>query len=155
RATCPRRSSMRFSLSGGSYAGPRPSCVLHLWRRNRSSDWRRTFQLLLLRRLEQSIALARLDPAFLDLLRPVTRDLVAARELAQLWNLVAATSRLNERAAGVEPTGRRRIRRAGKVACKEDCLALPLHHGVRDRHGREQRDRVRVQRVLVELLRCG
>src|SRR5207253_979606 len=111
------------------------------------------FRLFLRRSLEDRLALVRLDPPLLDLLGPVARDLVPARILAQRRNLVAAASRLDERAACVEATGRRRIRRTREVACEQDRLALTLDDGVGNRHRRQQRDRVRVQRVLVELRR--
>jgi hypothetical protein len=53
----------------------------------------------------------------------------------------------------VEPAGRRRARRARQVAFEEDRRPLPLDLRVGDRNRGEQRDRVRVERVVVEIVR--
>ncbi len=54
------------------------------------------------------------------------------------------------RAARVEPAGARRVDRARDVALEHDLLARAPEIRVGDRHGREQRARVRVLRLGVE-----
>src|SRR5918995_5978605 len=103
--------------------------------------------------LEDSFPLLGLDPARLDLLGPVTGDHMTVRELAQRRHLRRAPSRLDIRTPGVEPASVWRVGRAREIAGQEDRLALRLHLRIRDRDGGEKRDRVRVQRVLVQLLR--
>src|SRR6266705_6446394 len=98
---------MRCWWSAPFCAARRLSCGSLPWSVMRSSDWWRRFQGFWRRSLEHGLALARLDPPLLDLLRPVARDLVAARELAQRRNLVAAARRLDERAARMEAAGGR------------------------------------------------
>src|ERR1044072_4231481 len=142
---------MRSSWSARSFAAHRRNCASRRSRRTRSSDWRRLFRRLEQRGLEDRRTLARLDPAFLDLLRPVTGDLVAGGDLAQRWDLLAAAALLDEGAARVEPSGPWRVRRARQIAGQQDRLALLLDNRIRNRHRREERDRVRVERVLVEL----
>ncbi len=78
--------------------------------------------------------------------------MLRAVERPQRRHLVAAERRLHERTARVEAARGRGVRRARQIAREQDRLALALDRGVRDRHRREQRDRVRVQRVVVELL---
>ena len=53
----------------------------------------------------------------------------------------------------MEAARRRWVCRARQVAREQDRLALPLDDGVRNRHRREQGDRVRVERVVVQLVR--
>src|SRR5205085_1820181 len=103
-------------------------------------------------RIEDGLDRVRLDPALADVLRPVAGDLVARRELAQTRHLVAAAGRLYVRATRVEAAGRRRVHGAREVAGEEDRLALALDGRIGDRHGREERDRVRVERLVVERL---
>ena len=62
-------------------------------------------------------------------------------------------ARLGDRAAGVEMAAFRRVHRARHVALQADPLALHLR--VRHRHGGEQRLRVGVLRVAVEIAGPG
>ena len=47
----------------------------------------------------------------------------------------------------------RRVSGAGQVAGEEDRLALLLDHRIRDRNRREQGDCVRMERVVVQIVR--
>ena len=58
-------------------------------------------------------------------------------------------------AARVEHAARGRVHGAGHVAGEDDPLALPLHLRVRHGHRGQERLRVRVERVLVELVAIG
>ena len=71
-------------------------------------------------------------------------------ELSELRDVRLAPSRLYVGAARVEPAGGRRVCRAGQVARQEDRLALPLDLGIGDRNRRKQRDRVRMERIVVD-----
>src|SRR5687767_14757613 len=95
--------------------------------------------------LENRLSLLGLDSAGLDLLGPVTGDDMAVRELAQRRDLGRAAGRLDVGAARMESTGARRVRRAREIAGQQDRLALRLDLRIRDRHRREERDRVRMQ----------
>ena len=85
-----------------------------------------------------------------DLLGEVAGDLVARVEHAQRRILGHAALRVAELlaqpAAGVEPAARRRVDRRRDVALEDDPAAARLDDRIRDRHGRQQRDRVRVER---------
>src|SRR3954452_10854076 len=102
--------------------------------------------------LEGRSPLLRLQLASSDLLRPVAGDELPV-ERAEWRHLVPAPLRLHVRAACVEAATGWRIGRARQVALKQDGLALTLDHRVGDRHRREERDRVRVERRLVQRLR--
>ena len=102
-------------------------------------------------RLEDDLALLRLQRPGLDLLGVVALDEVAL-ERPQLGLLLLAARRLDVRAPRVEAARVRRVRRAREVALEQDRRPRPLDLRIRDRDRREQRDRVRVQRVVVEVV---
>src|SRR5882724_12906082 len=85
----------------------------------------------------------------------MARDRVPLQERVEWWRLVATARRLHVRTAGVKAAARRRIRRARQVAREQDRLTTALDDRIRDRHCREERDRVRVQRVRVQVIRRG
>src|SRR4249920_737311 len=55
--------------------------------------------------------------------------------------------------SGVERASARRRRRTGDVALEHDALPRGFRDRIRDRDGREQRDRVRVQRLAIQVRR--
>src|SRR5512133_165652 len=118
-----------------------------------SLDRRRFGHSFLRAGLEDGLAFVRLELARLDLLRPMAGDQVAVGELPERRHLGRAAGRLDVRAARVEAAGVRRVRWAREVPRQEDRFALRFHLRIRDRNRGEQRDRVGVERVLVELLR--
>ena len=59
------------------------------------------------------------------------------------------------RAARVEYAAGRRVHRAGHVTRQDDALAMLLHDRIRNRHRREKCPRIRVQRILVQLVAVG
>ena len=75
------------------------------------------------------------------------------RHLAQCGGFGAA-ARMRIGAAGVEMTARRRVDRARHVALEDDALALARAR-LRDRHGRQQRLGVGMQRHLEQALLVG
>ena len=104
-------------------------------RKQPSHRWRLVRGGLLHRLLQDRLDLVGLDLAGLDLLGPVTGDEMPRWKRAELRHVIAAAGRLHVRAG-------EKKRRATK-----------LHLGVWDGHGREERDGVGVERVLVELVR--
>src|SRR5262249_7301390 len=95
-----------------------------------------------------------LDLARLDLLGPVASHLMALSELPKLRHLIAAARRLHVGAARVKAARLRGIRRARHIAGEPDRLSASLDNGGGNRHRREKRDRVRMERVFVKLA-CG
>ena len=83
--------------------------------------------------------------------REVARDLVAGRQLDERRNLDRAAL-LRLEAASPEDAPARRVDRARKVALQHDPGPLLLTLWIRDRHGREQGVRVRVERGRVDHL---
>ena len=122
-------------------------------RKQPSHRWRLVRGGLLHRLLQDRLDLVGLDLAGLDLLGPVTGDEMPRWKRAELRHVIAAAGRLHVRAAGVEAAGGRRVCGARHVAGEKKRRATKLHLGVWDGHGREERDGVGVERVLVELVR--
>ena len=85
--------------------------------------------------------------------RVVTGRQVAVRVAGQR-RLHLAADLGGPRAPGVEDAARRRIDRVGRLAGDDDPLAPAVLLGVRDRDRRQQRRRVGMDRLGVELL-CG
>src|SRR5712691_10625330 len=74
---------------------------------------------------------------------------VARCDFAQLGDLERAAIDC-DRTARMEDAPRRRVERARYLAAQHHALALGLQLGVRDRHGGEQRLRVRMPGIFVE-----
>src|SRR5262245_52173977 len=81
----------------------------------------------------------------------VTRHLVVGATAQQ--RLLAATARLGERAARMKAASGRRSDRARHLAAQHD--ALTPGGGIDLGHGREQRARVRMARVRIQLAAFG
>ena len=82
---------------------------------------------------------------------------MTGRQLAQQRDLRGAplgvAEPLPQPAAGVEVAPRRRVHRRRDVAAQDDPPPVALDLRVRDRHGRQQGHRVRMERLAVELAR--
>src|SRR5438067_1810314 len=83
-----------------------------------------------------------------ELIASSCSSLVAHRIERGLLDVAVALA--EARAAGMEPAGARWVQRARHVALEHDGLPLPALDGVRDRHRRQERARVRVLRLAVE-----
>ena len=93
------------------------------------------------------------DVRFLDRerLREVAGAAVARCDFLKLGKLLRADA-LRDRAARVETAAGRRIQRRRRVASEDDALAGLLDIRIGNRHGRQQRLRVRMVRLAVERL---
>ena len=89
------------------------------------------------------------------LLGEMAGNLVAARHLAEDRPFLDASFGVAESrpqpASGVEVAAGRRVRRARHVTGQDDPLAAALDDRVRDRHCRQQGDRVGMERAIVQI----
>src|SRR4249919_2224309 len=93
--------------------------------------------------LEGRLAVRRQNPPRLDLGGEVTCHAVAV-DLAERRLLITTPRLLDERTSGVKAAGTRRVRGAREISLHADRASRALDRRVRDRDGREERDRVRV-----------
>ena len=81
----------------------------------------------------------------------MARAAVARGNFLKLGKLLGADT-LRDRAARVETAAGRRIQRRRRIASENDALTGLLDIGIGNRHGRQQRLRVRMVRLAVERL---
>ena len=86
--------------------------------------------------------------------RIMTSTEVARADFAELGHFLG-TSALCDRATRVETATARRVDRTRRITGKNDALAALLHVRIGDRHGGEQRLRIRMVRLGVQTLPVG
>ena len=76
-------------------------------------------------------------------------------EMGRLIGVLLAANLCDKGTMGVKVTALRRPGRAGHIPFQDDAPAFPFHQRDRDRHCREQRSRIEVERLRVELFLGG